>query len=36
MSTVKSQTRHAFGRLRALGPELAETFAAHAPLEDEP
>ncbi len=36
VSTVKSQTRHALGRLRVLAPELAETFAAHAPLEVEP
>ncbi|HEX6871058.1 MAG TPA: SigE family RNA polymerase sigma factor [Micromonosporaceae bacterium] len=26
VNTVKSQTRHALGRLRALAPELAETF----------
>jgi RNA polymerase sigma-70 factor (sigma-E family) len=26
VSTVKSQTRHALGRLRELAPELAETF----------
>src|SRR3954454_22655093 len=27
VSTVKSQTRHAIGRLRVLAPELADTFA---------
>lgn len=27
VNTVKSQTRHALGRLRELAPELAETFA---------
>ena len=26
VSTVKSQTRYALARLRALGPDLAETF----------
>ncbi len=35
VSTVKSQTKHALGRLRALAPELAETFAAHIPQEVE-
>ena len=28
VSTVKSQTRHALGRLRVLAPELAATFGA--------
>jgi RNA polymerase sigma-70 factor (sigma-E family) len=27
VSTVKSQTRHALGRLRVLAPDLADTFA---------
>ena len=27
VNTVKSQTRHALGRLRDLAPELLETFA---------
>ena len=26
VNTVKSQTRYALARLRALGPDLAETF----------
>jgi RNA polymerase sigma-70 factor (sigma-E family) len=32
VSTIKSQSRHALGRLRALAPELAETFD-HSPVE---
>jgi RNA polymerase sigma-70 factor (sigma-E family) len=33
VSTVKSQSRHALGRLRVLVPELAETFDRH-PVEE--
>jgi RNA polymerase sigma-70 factor (sigma-E family) len=31
VNTVKSQTRHALGRLRELAPELADTFVEAAP-----
>jgi RNA polymerase sigma-70 factor (sigma-E family) len=33
VNTVKSQTRHALGRLRELAPELHETFTAAAVVE---
>jgi RNA polymerase sigma-70 factor (sigma-E family) len=33
VNTVKSQTRHALNRLRAMVPDLAETFDRHSPLE---
>jgi RNA polymerase sigma-70 factor (sigma-E family) len=33
INTVKSQTRHALGRLRELSPELAETFGRTIPAE---
>ena len=33
VNTVKSQTRHALGRLRTLAPELAETFDRPTPVE---
>ena len=33
ISTVKSQTRHALDRLRALAPELADTFDRPSPVE---
>jgi RNA polymerase sigma-70 factor (sigma-E family) len=33
VNTVKSQTRHALGRLRLLAPELPEAFASMSPSE---
>ena len=33
VNTVKSQTRHALDRLRALAPELADTFDRPSPVE---
>lgn len=33
VNTVKSQTRHALGRLRLLAPELPEAFASMSPTE---
>jgi RNA polymerase sigma factor (sigma-70 family) len=33
VSTVKSQTRHALGRLRVLAPGLAEAFGPPVPTE---
>jgi RNA polymerase sigma-70 factor (sigma-E family) len=33
VNTVKSQTRHALSRLRALAPHLAETFDRPSPVE---
>ena len=33
VNTVKSQTRHALERLRALAPELADTFGRPSPVE---
>jgi len=33
VSTVKSQTRHALGRLRVLAPELTEAFGPPVPTE---
>ena len=33
VNTVKSQTRHALGRLRALAPELVQTFAIPTTVE---